>query len=75
MLSLPHFLTISSNLALLQSLNVFSRNQLPYKMIPSFCGLSPPPIDDFKISPNLYALPIPSPINMKTMTRQVSSYW
>ena len=50
------------------------RSSAPPKMVPSLCALTKggTTIDDFKISPNLYALP--SPINMTTMIKQHTTF-
>ena len=52
--------------AKLKSLHCVSRGQFPIKMVSLLCGLAPN--DDFKITPNLYALP--GPINMTNLIRQ-----
>ena len=75
-LSVPHFLTISSNTALLHLPNenlylVFWGITRPIKNGPNTLWLTPP-FDDFKISPKLYVPPTLT--NMRTMRRQYTKF-
>ena len=75
-LSVPHFLTITSNTALFHLPNenlylVFWGITRPIKNGPNPLWLTPP-FDDFKISPKLYVPPTLT--NMRTMRRQYTKF-